>query len=85
MKRSGIGITDPKQTTPAIFETSEHCCEVFTTSMINEEAMDLRTNSTQVREVCDVGHERRVDSEEGYLRDLQETVGKKEKRYLKQY
>ena len=46
--------------------------------------MYLRTNPTQVREVCDVGQERIVDSEEGYLRDLQETVGKKEKRDLEQ-
>ena len=30
VKRAGIGITDPTQTAPANFETSEHCFEVLT-------------------------------------------------------
>ena len=61
MKREDIGITNPIQISPINFETSEHFCEVLTESMLNREALDLRTQATKVKEGREVGRERRVD------------------------
>ena len=41
--------------------------------------MDLREQITQVRDGHEAGRERRVDREEGYLRDLKSTLGNKAK------
>ena len=35
VKQVGIGIPDPTQTAPANFKTSEYCCKVLITSLIN--------------------------------------------------
>ena len=70
MKRAGIGIPYSTQTAPTNFEMSENFCEVLTNSLLKKEALDLRTHVTQVREGSESGQERRVDIEEGGLRDL---------------
>ena len=46
VKREGIGILYPTQTAPAIFETSYHLCEFISTSLLNGEALYLRSHST---------------------------------------
>ena len=44
VKQEGIGIQHPTQTTPANFEILENCCEFFITSLLIEEAMDIRAH-----------------------------------------
>ena len=46
--------------------------------MLNGEALNLRENTNQVREGQELGWERRVDRKDGWLRELKETLGKKE-------
>ena len=77
MKWSVIGIPDPTQTATDKFETLEHCCEVLTDSIIKGKATYLRAHDTQTREGREAGRDRRVDREEGELRALKATVGKK--------
>ena len=63
-----IGIMYPTQTVHANFETLEHCYEVFITSLLNGKALNLRAHANQVREGCEVGRDRKVDSGKGELR-----------------
>ena len=84
MKREGIGTLEPTQTAPANFETSEHYCDILTTSMINIEDLDVRAHKTQVREGCEAGREMRVYMEKGKLMTPEATVGNKAKRKLEQ-
>ena len=49
VKRKVIGIPDPTQTTPDNFEMVEHCCEILTDSLLNIEAMDIISHTTQVK------------------------------------
>ena len=60
----------------------EHFCEVLTASLLSREALDLREHTTQSKEGCVARRERRVDREEGGLRALNATFGKKAKHKL---
>ena len=53
LKWVGIGITDPIQNAPSKFEMLEHCCVVLNSSLLNREALDLKSQANQTRE----GHE----------------------------
>ena len=79
MNQAVIGIPYPTQTAPDRFETLKHCCEVLTASLINGYALGLKAHVTQVREGSEIGRDSRVDREEGNLRALKSTVGKKAK------
>ena len=61
MKQEGISIPYPTQTITENFKMSDHCREVLTFSMINREALDVRSYSTQVREGCETGMVRSLD------------------------
>ena len=82
MKRAGIGIPYPTQTSPTNFYMLDQCCEVLTASLLNGEALDIRTYNTQVREGNEAGQERRLDRDEGGVKSLQETIDKKTKNNL---
>ena len=82
VERKGIGIPYPTQTAPENFEMAEHCCEVLPDSLLNREAMDFISHSTQVKEGREAGQERRADRKEEELRDLKENSDKKVKKNL---
>ena len=79
MKRVGIGIPDPTQTSSATFDTSEHFCDVFTASLINGEALNIRAHAPQVDYGREVGQEMGMGRKEGETRALKSNVGKKVK------
>ena len=63
VKGVGIGIPDPTQTSPENFDTSDHCYDVLTASMISGEELDTRKHENQVREGRNAVQERRVHRE----------------------
>ena len=77
IRRVDTGIPNSTQTAPANFENSEHFCEVLTISLISRGVLDIREDITQVSEVHEAENGRMVDSEEGGLRALKETIEKK--------
>ena len=54
----------------------EHYCEALTSSLLNGEALDIRSHATKVREGRYVGRERMVDTKAVELRSLKATVVK---------
>ena len=49
VKRVVIGITDPTANSLANFDILKHCFEVLVASLLNVEALDLRSRVDQVR------------------------------------
>ena len=49
MNWAGIWIPYLNQTAPDNFETSEHCCEVLTASLLVRKALDLRAHATRAK------------------------------------
>ena len=57
----------------------EHYYEALTSSLINGEALDIRSHATKVREGRYTGRERMVDTKVVDLRSLKANVVKKSK------
>ena len=84
MKRAEIGIPYPTHTAPVNFETSDNCCGVLTYSLLNREALDIRSHSNQLRYVIEAGWEKRMDRNEGGTRALKTNADNKSKRNMEQ-
>ena len=48
---------------------SEHCCEVLNAPLVNGDALDIKEHSIHIRDWCEAVQGRRVDMEEGGMRD----------------
>ena len=78
VKWVGIGILDTTHTTTTNFEMSDYFCEILTNYLV----LDIRSQTTQVRERGEVGQDRRVYNEGGELKLLKATIVMKSKRKL---